>query len=216
MRYICCPNDPDHYATNLRVDGVTKNLIWDSARGQDVLIVQTAFGESASERLEAICGALSETNPPPGQYTEILPGVWIRPTSAADRAKHNGCEPHGPASRYTIFSCTRECNDTSRVYQTRDPAMITAYCDIPLELHVAVEKETRWEGFLRRREVETGFYRIRFPDSLDGGYRGGDLICQTGGLSLPVTPEMVAQKCVYVKTDTPPLILSRNKGLRLV
>ena len=58
MIYKYSPNNPARFATNLRLDKTTKNLMWDNANGQDVLIVQTPFGSSAIDYIEEICHLL--------------------------------------------------------------------------------------------------------------------------------------------------------------
>ena len=58
MRCILLENDAEKYATNLRIDEQTKNLIWDSAPGQDVVIVQTPYGDSVNSILEDLSSAV--------------------------------------------------------------------------------------------------------------------------------------------------------------
>lgn len=55
MQYQYCPNDPQRYATNLRREQGTRNLLWDNARGQDVLLVQTPFEMDAVDLMEELC-----------------------------------------------------------------------------------------------------------------------------------------------------------------
>ena len=61
MIYKCYPHDRAHFATALRKDSHTGNLTWDNAPGQDVLIVQTAYGVDASKILEGLCNTLSDS-----------------------------------------------------------------------------------------------------------------------------------------------------------
>ena len=54
MQYQYCPNDPQRYATNLRREQGTRNLLWDNARGQDVLLVQTPFEMDAVDLMVTV------------------------------------------------------------------------------------------------------------------------------------------------------------------
>ena len=91
MIYKYSPNNPARFATNLRRDKTTKNLMWDNANGQDVLIVQTPFGSSAVDYIEEICHLLPNVTLLPEKYTEELTGVWIKFVTAADKARNRGC-----------------------------------------------------------------------------------------------------------------------------
>lgn len=215
MQFLFCPNDRDQFATNLRRDNMSKNLNWDNTRGQDVVIVQTAFGEDAVDIIDEICKALSNIELYSNQYMEVMNGVWVRYVSASDKARNKGCPLNGEASRYTVFSCSSG-GSTCKVYKPKDQSMISAFCDIPLEIHIEVGKETRIEGFIRKSEIETGFYHIVFPIGLSNGYINGNLCYKINEFILPITREMVEQKCVYVKSEIRPCIISNNKGLRLI
>lgn len=215
MEYQCVSYDPGKYATNLRRDPVTQNLNWDSARGQSVLIVQTPFGQSASDRLPGICRSLSDLSLSPGKFTEVSDGIWVRMVSAADKVRNKGCPLNGEASTYTVFSCDMD-NGVCRVYESQNQAMLSSFCDIPLKLHVEIRKIVRTEGRIRKREVDTGFYEISFPADFSCKYMEGSLYCQVGGLKVPVTRQMIEQKEFYLKTDARPVLISGNKGLQLV
>lgn len=214
MRYEYVPNDPQRFATNLRRDSAGGNLTWDNARGQEVLIIQTPFGQSAMDKMPQICEALPSA-PPHGRYAEVLPGVWARFVSAVEKARNNGCPLNGEASTYAVFACDTQ-QDVCHIFQPQEQTMITPCCDVPLELRVDVAKSTRQEGVLRKRVVETGFYRLTFPENCGKGYVDGDLRYQVGNLVIPVTRQMLEQGEVYVKTEVKPRLFSVNKGLRLV
>lgn len=216
MRYQYCPNNPERYATNLRREQGTHNLKWDSARGQDALIVQTPFKCSAVEQIEELCGLMEKANLQPDQYTEIKPGIWVRFVTAADKAKMSGCPIHTDASTYSVFSCYTEGNVCSIYAPQQNQAMITAYCNIPMQVHIDVREQTRMEGFIRRRAVQTGYYTLAFPQDLAGGYREGDLAYRVCGLDIPITKQMVKQGVVYIKTSNRPEVISKNKGMNLV
>ncbi len=215
MEYQCASYDPERFATNLRRDAVTRNLTWDNAKGQSVLIVQTPFGQSASDRLSDICSALSEASLYPGKFTEVPGGIWVRMVSAADKARNKGCPLNGEASTYTVFSCEVD-EDICRVYEPLNQTMLSASCDIPLKLHVEIHKIMRTEGRIRKREVDTGFYEISFPADFSCKYVEGSLYCQVENLKVPVTRQMIEEREFYIKTDARPVLVSGNKGLQLV
>ena len=215
MTYNYSPNNPSRFATNLRRDKTTKNLMWDNANGQDVLIVQTPFGSSAIDYIEEICHLLPSVTLIPDKYTEVLTGVWIKFVTAADKARNRGCCLNGEASTYTVFSCFTD-NDVCEIYQPQNQAMISAFCDIPFDLHVAIKSITRTEGFFRKREIETGFFGISFPLSFCNGYIDGDLSYKINDFEIPVTRQMLEQGTVYVYSEIRPVMISHNKGLHIV
>lgn len=215
MKCICCPNNSDRFATNLRRDAVTKNLIWDNARGQDVLIVQTPFGKSAVLMLQELCDALEELDDLPEKFTEIFNGVWACHVSAADKARNKGCVLNGEASTYTVFSCWQD-GDILNVYRPQDQAMISAFFDIPLEIHVDISKQIIVEGFIRKREVETGFYSMRFPSELVNVYMDGSLCYRIDDFEIPVTKEMIAQGLVYIESLEKPVMIPKTRGLKII
>jgi len=215
MQYQYCPNDPDRFATNLRREHGTRNLKWDNAKGQDVLLVQTPFGSSAVEVIEELCLRMAKTALAPDKYTELLPGVWVRFVTAADKARMGGCPIHAEACTYTVFSCFTE-GETCSIYAPQNQAMISAYCNIPLEVPVTVAEQTRVEGLFKKRTVSTGYYTIAFPQGLDSGYKDGDLIYRIRDFAVPITRQMLEQGTVYIKTDIKPEVVSKNKGLKLI
>ena len=214
MKYQYCPNDPQRYATNLRREQGTKNLRWDNARGQDVLLVQTPFEMNAADLMEELCSQMEKTALHPNQYTEILPGIWVRFVTAADKARMGGCPLNAEACTYTVFSCCAE-NGVCSIFAPQNQAMISAYCNIPMELHVSVEAQTRIEGLFKKRAVPTGYFTILFPRGFHAGYVDGDLIYRIKDFTVPITRKMVEQGVVYIKTEVKPEIVSKNKGLML-
>ena len=58
IKYEYCAPDPKHYAADLRLDSHGGVLQWVSGRGQDVLIVQTAFGVNPIEKMDIICAEM--------------------------------------------------------------------------------------------------------------------------------------------------------------
>lgn len=214
MKYQYCPNDPEHYATNLRREQGTRNLKWDNARGQDVLLVQTPFECSAIDIIEELCNRMEKVSLTPDKYTEIQPSVWVRFVTAADKAKMGGCPINAEACTYTVFSCCVE-NDTCLIYAPQNQAMISAFCNIPMEVHINVEEQTRVEGILKKRLVSTGYYTIAFPKGFDAGYKDGDLTYRIQDFTIPITRRMLEHGIVYIKTERKPDVVSKNKGLKL-
>lgn len=214
MKYIYCPNDPQHYATNLRREQGTRNLKWDNARGQDVLLVQTPFEASAVDLIEELCSHMEKATILPDNYTEIQPNVWIRFVTAADKAKMCGCPLNMEACTYTVFSYCIE-DEVCSIFAPQNQAMISAYCNIPMEVHVNVEEQTRVEGLFKKRTVSTGYFAVSFPKDFNPGYMDGDLTYRIKDFVIPITRKMVEQGVVYIKTKVKPEVVSKNKGLKL-
>lgn len=215
MKCIILENDPDRFATNLRRDNLTQNLIWDSAKGQDVLIVQTPFGQSAVSMLDEICKSLEETEEFFDKYVEVLNGVWVRYVTAVDKARNNGCSVNGEASTYTVLSCCKTQSELS-VYKPQDQQMISPFFNIPLKIHVDITKDVVYQGSFKTKAVETGFYCIRFPADLSNGYMDGSLSYMIDDFEVPVTKEMIAQGTIFVESTSRPEMKPKNKGLHIV
>lgn len=216
MRCKCLSNDPEKFATNLRRTVQTKNLTWDNANGQDVIIVQTPFGESAVSILDDICKALNGIEVPSDSFAKILDGVWVRYVSAADKVKNNGCPLNGEASSYTVFSCCRE-KDVLKVYRPQEQAMSKPTVDIPLEINAKVTRDAVKKGFGPfQKSVETGFYCISFPRELEDKYMEGSLSYRINGFEIPVTKKMFSQGMVYVESSVQPELVPKNRGLKII
>lgn len=215
MRYHYMPSDPGHFATNLRREQGTRNLKWDNARGQDVLIVQTPFGRRAEGLMEELCEEMSVVPVQPDGFTELRPGVWFRFVGAADKVRLGGCPINTEASTYTVFGCTVDGNDC-RIYAPQDQAMISAYCDIPMEIHVEVTELKRSEGLFRKRLVPTGYFAVSFPSGSSAAYRDGDMAYKAEGLLIPITGRMLDAETVFVKSGRKPEIVSLSSGLQIV
>lgn len=216
MRYEYCPNDPIHFATNLRREQGTRSLTWDNARGQDVLIVQTPFDVSGEDEIRDLCRLMEKAQLQKDKYTEVKPRVWVRFVTAADKARLGGCPINTEASTYTVFACRTEGGLCSIYAPQRNQVMISASCSIPMQVHVGVQEEKRSEGLFRKKVVPTGYYILDFPQELANGYRDGDVYFSAGGMDIPVTRQMLAQGRAYVRTPSRPEIRSRNGGLALV
>lgn len=215
VKYEYNPNDPKRFSTDLRYDLKTKNLIWDNASGQNVMIVQTPFGESAVSRIEEICVALEKIMIYPNKYIEVLSNIWIRFVTIQDKAKNNGCPLNGEASTYTVFSYEIKGNITA-IFAPKNQAMISSSCDIPLELHAEVKRMKKQEGFFFKREIDTGFYSITFSTGISSGYIDGSIQYKINDFVIPVTKLMLIQGTIYIKTDVRPVLVSNNIGIKLV
>jgi hypothetical protein len=215
MNYLYCPNDPERYATNLHRDSATRNLAWDSARGQDTLLVQTPFGQDPAEQMPRVCTALADTELRSGAFTEILPGIRGRIVTAPEKARSGGCPLNGEASTYTVFSCQTD-GENCRIFAPQNSAMITSCCHVPLEMHIELSPVTRREGVFKKKDVPTGFYRMNFPSPFSASYRDGDICYRLEELEIPVTREMMEHRYAYIRADRPPILVSENRGLKLV
>jgi len=215
MKCIILENDPDRFATNLRRDNLTQNLIWDNAKGQDVLIVQTPFGKSVVSILDEMCKSLETIGDLSDKYIEVLNGVWVCYVSAADKARNSGCPVNGEASTYTVLSCCKTQSDIS-IYKPQDQKMISSFFDIPLKIRVDITKDIVYQGFFKKKAVETGFYCIKFPTDLSNGYMDGSLSYVINDFEVPVTKEMISQGTIYVKATSRPEMRPKNKGLQIV
>lgn len=222
MIYQYLSSDSVHFATALRLQSAARTLMWDNAKGQSSLLVQTPFGQSAQEQMTDICSALEERfHDLPEQFTEVRPGIWLRLVTAADKVRNGGCPLHGEASTYTVFACD-VLEDVCRIYAPQQSnALISPSCDVPLEIHLTITELTAEEGpFFRRREVFTGFYQVDFPTGVAANCADGDILCRLGDLTIPVTRQMLEWGSVYYETDTAPVFEVRggekgNPGLKL-
>ena len=234
MNYSIRDYDSAHFATALQVDSRTGELIWESSAGQEVLIVQSPYGlrvtdtaESVTGKpetlLEAIRAALSASEPEGGGYARLLPGIWVCFVSHADRLRLGGCPLHGQASTYSVVAVERRGGEGT-LYLPREQAMMSPFCDIPLEIHAEVTRDalTRTTGIFRKRteHLPTGFYRVSFSRKLSGGYLDGSLALRVRAgetaLEIPVTAALVEAGEAFVKTDVAPEIVVRSRGLKLV
>lgn len=217
MKYNYCPYDQNYFATNLHLDGGTKRLVWDSARGQDVLLIQTPYGQNATERIEDICTVLENRELEEGKFVEVLSNIWVRYITATEKARENGCVLNGGASTYSVFGVFIDKeNDVCNIYAPTNQAMISPFCDVPSEIHLDTERVERMEGLFKKKAVFSGFYRIVFPSEMPAGYMDGDLQYIINGFSVPITREMFQTKSAYVKTSVKPEIKSVKNGLRVI
>lgn len=212
MKVEYCPNDPAHFATNLRRANGTRTLKWDNAGGQDVILVQTPFECNAVDIIQDICAELEKREDLPQKFTEISTGIWVRLVTASEKAKMGGCTMNAEACSYTVFACTQETGGCI-LYEPQKQAMISPHCNIPKEVQVRVTEDVVMKGVFRKKAVPTGFYTISFGEGIAEGYMDGDLVYKIRDFSIPITKKMVEQRTVFVKTSTRPEILSTNKGL---
>ena len=222
MTYTYAPSNSNRFATNLMADKQKNRLTWDSSSGQEVLILQTPFGvnggSSAKELcgedrsvIECVCQKLETMTLEQNDYTEIFPGVWARFVTAADKVRL-GCPMHGEACTYSVYACDRD-GEACLVYAQKDQAMISPFCNVPMEIYIEAEEDTVTKRSLFSRiEVPTGFYKICFPDNLLDGFTERTLWMYVDDVKLPVTREMVETGTVYVQTDVCPTFESDNRG----
>ena len=74
MEYEYCASDPKHFAQALRYNAERRMLLWDSAPGHDSILVQTPFGQSAEDIMDALCKQLSHIHLGSGVFVELMPG----------------------------------------------------------------------------------------------------------------------------------------------
>ncbi len=216
MNYTIYPNDPERYATNLRLAKDGRQLIWETAQGQGTLLVQLPFGEKVEDHLEALCETLSKTALQDKAYTMVLPNVWVRFVTATEKAKNGGCPIHHEASSYTVLAYDQTPLEY-KVYRPTTGGMIPNTVHIPLGVCVRVQQETVRKGFGPfAREVETGFYMMSFPSDLAEKDVTGSLGYCIGDFEVPITKEMTQNGTVYIETAVRPAVVSKNSGIQLV
>ena len=216
MKYVIYPNNPQRYATNLRYNPETKKLIWDSARGQDVLIIQTPYGTRVQAILNDLCAGLSRLDSLPSEFTEIegVDSVWVCHVTAAEKVKNAGCHINEEAKTYTVMSYFN-AEDVVQVFASNDQAMIHAFVDVPFEVHIDVSEEVRYEGWFRKKAVPSGFYRLEFPTGMTEKYVSGSICCSIDGFEIPITREMMRNETVYLETNIEPILVAKSNGIRL-
>lgn len=225
MAYEYCASNPERFATNLQYDQPNRRLIWDSAKGQEVMLVKTPFGKNVLSAcdgggagksiIEDLCAELEKIELRDGCFTEVRPGIWVRFMKVAEYTKLNGCPLHGEASTYSVLACDRK-DDLVRVYAPQEQAMIKPFCNIPLNVKIEIKRDVVSEKRLFRTvEVETGFYKIFFPEGLDAGYVDGSLQCLVGDIVIPVTKAMLKCRTSYIEVSNPPAFSTDNGGLHL-
>ena len=226
MEYLYAPYNPEQYATNLLTDQSRSRLKWENSNGQEVLILQTPFGcngcsdakpllDKDGTVIEAVCRALGEMELNENDFNEVFPGVWVRFVTAAAKARLQGCPLHGEASTYSVFACSRK-EDVCTVYAPQIQAMISPFCDVPLEASIEICRDTySVRRMFRTVEQETGFFRITFPEELAQGFVDGTIQLCIGDTRIPITQKAIETGTVYVKTEVKPELQSSNKGLKL-
>ena len=90
------------------------------------------------------------------------------------------------------------------------------YYDLPLEMHIGIQKQDYepWKGRKRNRSFSR-FYMMTFPEELKMVYIENSLCYKVDGLEIPVTMEMVKQGTVYIESNWEPEIVPLNKGILL-
>lgn len=219
MKYLYVPYSNQHWAMDLRKNKDNR-LEWQQENRQDVLIIQTPFGETAMDHMDQICRGLEKRGRLGNAYTEVAVNIWVRKVTAQERAIEAGCALHDEACTYTVLAYTED-GDEGRIYAPQLKAAGRPCCDIPLEMKVFLTRDTVVEssGFLglRKKEKETGFWIMEFPAEVAGKYVNGSLQYTLDDFSIPITREMVEQGTVYIRSgNRMPRLEANSKGIRLI
>ena len=216
MRYQYAPYYGAFYATALRRDANSGNLMWDNASGQSVFVLQCPYGINPFEKIQEICVAMEKKELEEDTFTEVLPDIWMRMVTAVQKVRGKGCPMRGEASTYAVLGC-EEKGDVRILYAPQIEKK--AKLDIPAEITAVVKKETAEvrKGFFGKKieVVDTGFFSVRFPNGGIPGYHDGELVYINGKIQIPITQKMLENKVIYLKTNTRPDIRTTNKGLSL-
>lgn len=215
MDYKYFPENQKKFATGIRINNTSKKLAWDTSKGVDTLVVQTAYEEEVNTVIPSLCKELSQKDLRVGTYSKVMDNVWVRYVPAEEKAANGGCEIHMKASRYTVLACQRMEN-ICEVYGLYERGMNIPYFDIPLEIHIDIKKQISEYGRGRKKSRNlTTFYTLTFPKELKTAYIEGSLCYRVEDLEIPVTYEMVSQETVYVETSIEPRIVPLNRGILL-
>ena len=217
MNYIYKPKDPAVYAVNLRAVRESRHLEWDIPPGQNTMIVQCPYGERPYEYMNKICDALENYSDDTAvdDFFEVMPNVKIRFISAAEKGRLHGCPISDTSCTYMVFAVNTDENECD-IYAPQIQAMTPPYVDIPTEVHVTVEEQTKINRWLfSKKEVLTGFYIIKFDKNTFHNYADGDLVYTVGSLQIPITSKMVSKGTVYVKSIEKPEIKANKSGISL-
>lgn len=215
MKYVCFPNDPAKFSTHLTYNKRTNRLNWDSASGQDSLIIQTPFGTDAVPLMNDICHKLEHLQVQTGRFFEVAFETHVMFVTSSEKAANSGCVLNGEACRYTVLSY--EISDgTCKLYLPKEQTMISPYIDIPLEVCVDISKGTALRGLIKKREVDLGYYIISFPPSLSDAFVEGSLSIIVDNIEIPVTKALIENGTAYVYSPNRPEPLPKTRGLRLI
>lgn len=215
MEYKYSPENQKKFATGIRINIVSKKMTWDTSKGVDTLVVQTAYEKEVNTIIPALCKELNQKDLKKETYTQIMDEVWVRYVPAEEKAANGGCEINMKASRYTVLACQKEGN-ICEIYAPYEHGMNIPYYDIPLEMHIDLQKQISESGKGRKKNRKfRGFYILTFPDELKTAYIENSLCYKVDGLEIPVTIEMVRQGTVYIESNMEPEIVPLNKGILL-
>ena len=212
MRFPYAAPSPSCCAYSLRLSDRRDTLLWDCTHGADTLVLETPFGQCATELFPAFCEALEAADLAADSFVQLRAGVWARYVSAGARARMNGgCPLHREACTYTVLACEINGN-VCTVYAPAKTNMVQPSLDVPLQIHVEVSPEMR-RNFPWSHPKFIGYFRIDLPRA--GVPGDGTLSYTVGGIRVPITDGMLAQGAVYVRSDVPPTLVSTNPGLKL-
>lgn len=91
MKYQYAPYEGKFFATMLRRDGNTHNLMWDNPNGRTVLVIQCPYGRNPFERMEELCEAMGNVELEEEKFVEVLPDIWVRMVTAVQKVRGKGC-----------------------------------------------------------------------------------------------------------------------------
>lgn len=211
MNYEYLPYNSAFYAAMLRYEPQNRRLMWDSAKGCKCLVLQCSYGAFPFSEMERLCGLLSEGRRQEDVYFELEGGIWARIVTPAQKVRDRGCPIHGEASCYAVFCC----GDAGAIYAPRQEKRSCVNVPAEIEVEISRQMRPRFKMLGLYQEMEpTAFYCLRFAKP-GVGYQDGDLFLLVSRLKIPVTGQMLEQGEIYIKTDQPPAIESKNPGLKI-
>lgn len=217
MKYLYQAGEPAYYATNLMWDSARGSLEWRSGRGQDVLIVQTAFGKNPIPEMKALCKDMEGIDARCNGFFPLSKNLSVRIVNAKQGA--TGCPGNGEACTYTIFPCVvDEQKEECIIYAPAQEQRVSSpVCNVPLRVGIEVFPDMQIKKFLwRTQEVPSGFYCIRFTTPCGDNYQDGFLEYAIQDYSIPITRKMFKHREIYVHTDIKPVIVPRTNAVALI
>ncbi|MBR0283471.1 MAG: hypothetical protein IJQ81_18070 [Oscillibacter sp.] len=217
MKYLYRIGEPAYYATNLTWDSSRGSLEWRSGRGQDVLIVQTAFGVNPIAEMDAICKEMEGIDLRFSAFYPLRPKLSVRFVNAKQGA--TGCPGNGEACTYTIFPCVaNEETDECVIYAPAQEQRVSSpVCHVPLRVALEVSQDMWIQKFLwHTREIPSGFYCIRFITPCGENYQDGFLEYKIGDYLIPITRKMFESHAIYIHTDIKPVVIPRTNAVTLI
>lgn len=219
MKVEMIPSDPKQIAINLTHKPGSRLLKWDSTPGLNAILFQFPYGDDVMGGLENVCALLEDYGLSEGEYKPISDnkGIWVRYVPYEEYQKEKGCEINGEACTYLVVGCiVDKATGDVQIFTPTEQAMMKPYCSISYEMSIRIGRHKTISGFGPfKKEVDSGFFEVNFPDQALEGYMDGSIVYQLGGIEVPITGEMLKQKTIYIESETTPVFVSNNKGLTL-